>query len=203
MSDISISSVPKVREQQYGALYALWQSYLHMAAWGQPEYKDLDEDDRKAFAALVEQGSVFAYVEDCKRKAVRAGVVPTDRDGWLLPLGGSALRKDKGLSQTRRDEIRAVLTTMYPWIVRFDAMESEGNSTAGQGQGVAPRNRWFLGQYEASGTDTYHKPTKICVKWNALTTTERAEICPDSPGRVTNEAVEQAIKRTKKGLARA
>ena len=64
-------------------------------------------------------------------------------------------------------------------------------------KGVVPRNDWFLGQYEASKTDTFHKPAKIHAKWESMTATERAEICPDSPNKVTRFAVVQGIKRAR------
>lgn len=63
------------------------------------------------------------------------------------------------------------------------------------GKGVAPRDEWFVRQYEASGTDTYHKPAKVHHKWDTMRLAERAEICPDAPNKVTKSAVEQAIKR--------
>ena len=63
--------------------------------------------------------------------------------------------------------------------------------------GVAPRNAWSLQQYEASGTDTYHKPVKIHAKWGAMEATERAEICPDSPNKITKAAIVKGIKRAR------
>jgi hypothetical protein len=67
--------------------------------------------------------------------------------------------------------------------------------TPADGKGVAPRNDWFLAQYETKGTDTYHKPAKIHTKWAAMKATERAEICPDNPNKVTKDAVAKAINR--------
>ncbi len=64
-----------------------------------------------------------------------------------------------------------------------------------KGKGVAPRNAWFLAQYEAHGTDTYHKPAKIHAKWEAMKATERAEICPDSPNKIAKDTVWSSIKR--------
>ena len=66
------------------------------------------------------------------------------------------------------------------------------------GRGVAPRDDWFLKQYEASGTDTYHKPKRIQEKWWDMTEAERAAICPDSPGKVTLDTVKTGNKRAQK-----
>jgi hypothetical protein len=65
-------------------------------------------------------------------------------------------------------------------------------------KGVASRNLWFLQQYEAIGTETYHKPAKIYAKWDGMKVGERAIICPDSPNKITKAAVDSAIKRTRK-----
>ena len=62
--------------------------------------------------------------------------------------------------------------------------------------GVAPRNQWFLAQYNAKGTDTYHRPKAIQQKWWDMSDGGRTEICPDAPGRVSHDTVVQAIKRT-------
>jgi hypothetical protein len=62
-------------------------------------------------------------------------------------------------------------------------------------EGVASRDRWFVEQYEAIGTDTYHKPAKIWQKWCSMKSSERAGICPAAPNTVTKSAVEKAIKR--------
>jgi hypothetical protein len=64
--------------------------------------------------------------------------------------------------------------------------------------GVAPRNAWFLTQYEAIATDTYRKPAKIHAKWDAMTTMARAEICPDSPNKIAKATVASIIKRAKR-----
>ena len=65
-------------------------------------------------------------------------------------------------------------------------------------EGVTPRNDWFLKQYEASGTDTFHKPAMIYEKWTAMTQAERSAICPASPNKITKATVEQGIKRARK-----
>jgi hypothetical protein len=65
-------------------------------------------------------------------------------------------------------------------------------------KGVARRDAWFLQQYDARGTDTYHKPAKIHAKWEGMTATARAEICPTSPNKIAKGTVESAIKRGRK-----
>jgi hypothetical protein len=64
-----------------------------------------------------------------------------------------------------------------------------------QSRGVAPRDRKFVEWYNAPGTDTYHKPAKIHAKWEGMTATQRAAICPESPNKITKFAVTMAIKR--------
>ena len=64
-----------------------------------------------------------------------------------------------------------------------------------EGKGVAPRNRWFKQQYEASGTETYRSHAAIRDKWNRMTKEQRAEICPANTNIVTREGVITGIKR--------
>ncbi len=72
----------------------------------------------------------------------------------------------------------------------------EPPASTAAGKGVAPRNEWFLKQYETPG-DTFHRPSKVCAKWRALKLSEREAICPDSPGPVLQDAVVTAIKRAR------
>ena len=65
-------------------------------------------------------------------------------------------------------------------------------------KGVAPRNAKFLEWYEASGSDTFHKPKRIQEKWWGMTATARTEICPDNPGKVTGDTVVKGIKLARK-----
>jgi hypothetical protein len=67
-----------------------------------------------------------------------------------------------------------------------------------KGRSVTLRNRWFLTQHSALGTDTFHSPKAIREKWNRMTESERATICPSSPGKVTKDTVAQAIKLASK-----
>ena len=64
------------------------------------------------------------------------------------------------------------------------------------GSGFAPRDAWFLRQYEELGSDTYHKPVVIFHQWVRMTQEERATICPTAPNKVGREAVAKAIQRT-------
>ena len=66
------------------------------------------------------------------------------------------------------------------------------------GSGFAPRDAWFLRQYEELGSDTYHKPVVIFHQWVRMTQEERATICPTAPNKIAYEAVVQAIKRARK-----
>lgn len=58
-------------QSQYDALYDLWEAYLHMRAWGSAEYEQIRKDARVQFMELVQTGTLFAYVEDCKRHVLR------------------------------------------------------------------------------------------------------------------------------------
>ena len=95
-----------------------------------------------------------------------------------------------------------VKTECQPADEQQTTVSERGNETLDEqdtngliGKGVAPRDEWFVRQYEASGTDTYHKPAKVHHKWDTMRMAERVEICPDAPNKVTKSAVEQAIKR--------
>ena len=66
------------------------------------------------------------------------------------------------------------------------------------GKGVAPRDDWFLKQYDAVDTDTYHSPATIRSEWNGMRIEDRRAICEGSPSNVSVSAVEKAISRAKK-----
>ncbi len=76
-------------------------------------------------------------------------------------------------------------------------------NTALVGKGVAPRNTWIVQQYEAAGTETYHKPAKIHAAWCAMTTTARAAVCPDSPNKISKSTVAAVIKLANKVRTKA
>jgi hypothetical protein len=84
---------------------------------------------------------------------------------------------------------------------RIDAAARRGAekpADSEQKKGVAVRRDKFLEWYNAEGTDTYHKPAKICNTWNGLTQKERAAICPESPNKVAKSTVATDIKRARK-----
>jgi hypothetical protein len=62
------------------------------------------------------------------------------------------------------------------------------------GKGKAPRDAKFLEWYDAAGTDTYHKPAKIHLKWDRMTTTQRATICPDRPNKIAQSTIASFIR---------
>ena len=102
------------------------------------------------------------------------------------------------------EEIRNSLTTRHANGGKLPKVKPKAStSTASavntnpQGKGVVPRDAKFLEWYEARGTDTFHKPAKIHAKWEAMTATQRAEICPDSPNRIAKGTVESGIKRAR------
>jgi hypothetical protein len=78
------------------------------------------------------------------------------------------------------------------------AAVAEPPRTLPAGKGVAPRDAWFLQQWEARGTDTYHKPAKVHAKWNAMKLPEREAICPDRPERVSRDVVSKGITRARR-----
>lgn len=105
-------------QDQYDALYDLWQVYLHMRAWGRPEYAGLSEKAREEFTELVETRALFTYVEDCKRDLLRAGVeVP---DAWLNVLFAAHLTAGEPLPQAEADRLGVILAEMYPMLARLD-----------------------------------------------------------------------------------
>ena len=65
-------------ESQYHALYTLWEAYLHMRAWGRPDYDGLDPEARAEFARLVDARLLFEYVEDCKLDLIASGATVTN-----------------------------------------------------------------------------------------------------------------------------
>lgn len=111
---------------RYGALYRLWQVYLHMRAWGRPEYAELAADAREQFTDLVRTGSLFTFAEDCKRDVLRAGLDVPDR--WLKVLCMGRLRHDGPLPTADLDQLGAILDEMYPMLVRLDP---DAHPTAG------------------------------------------------------------------------
>lgn len=113
-------------EARYSALYHLWQVYLHMRAWGRPEYDDLSPEAREQFTELVRTGSLFTFTEDCKRDVLRAGLdVP---DHWLKVLCMGRVKHDAPLPTADFDQLGAILDEIYPTLVRLDP---DSHPTAG------------------------------------------------------------------------
>jgi hypothetical protein len=170
-----------------------------MRAWGTPEYEGLNKQERQDFTSQVRAGNLFSFVEDAKVNAVRAGVVPEGGDAWLIPLYAGHVQDGKPLPQDERDDLGRITTAMYPYLMRLEAaMAPEAPTPATPAtKGTASRDRWFLEQYEARGTDTYHKPAKIHGKWDEMKAADRAKLSPESPNKVTKSAVVQAIKRAR------
>jgi hypothetical protein len=119
----------------------------------------------------------------------------------------SRLGRTKGLAPSvrLRKKDRVIVQTWIAGVEADLASSAPSNDQAQQpkvdeptaGKGVAPRRRWFLQQYEARGTDTYHKPAKIHASWDRMTATERAAICPDSPNKIAKSTVESDIDRAR------
>lgn len=105
-------------DSRYSALYRLWQVYLHIRAWGRPEYGDLDSEAREQFSELVTTGALFSYVEDCKRDVLRAGISVQDR--WLDVLCMGRVSPGQALPKADADHIGKILDEMYPMLVRLD-----------------------------------------------------------------------------------
>lgn len=105
-------------QAQYDALYRLWESYLHMRAWGAPKYETIRVEARSHFANLVRTGVLFTYVEDCKRDVLRAGFEAPDR--WLSVLSAGRLAADEPLPEADRDQLGAILDEIYPALARLD-----------------------------------------------------------------------------------
>ena len=126
---------------------------------------------------------------------------------WRKPADAKRATRNRGQNGDRakkaaswQRELLAALRTVSPGGEKPAAPDKEvptgGEQTADTlGKGHAPRDAWFVKQYEANGTDTYHKPAKIHAKWNSMTAQERAEICSDSRNKITKAAVAKAINR--------
>jgi len=117
---------------QYDALYRLWEVFLHMRAWGVPEYGDLPEDAREGFAEAVATGALFTYVEDCKRDVLRAEIDLPDE--WLSVLYAAHVSPDVPLPQAERDHLGRILTAMYPMLCRLDPDATPGGEPAASGE---------------------------------------------------------------------
>lgn len=124
--------MPLNTSDQYDALYKLWEVYLHMSVWGLPEYEQLDADARAHFAELVQTGTLFNYVEDCKRDVMRAGLNPPNLWLWLLCASRCA---EGPLPQDDRDTLGTILSQIYLRLAKLDADSQAGNDPCGKRRG--------------------------------------------------------------------
>lgn len=125
-------------QRQYDALRRIWTVYLHMRAWGSPEYNGLGEDDRESFAQGLASGALFSFLEDCKRDALRTGLAIPDE--WLSVLYASHIKTDSPLPQVECDHLGRILGAMYPMLCRLDPDAAPSTpplptSTPEQGEG--------------------------------------------------------------------
>lgn len=116
-------------ESQYHALYTLWEAYLHMRAWGRPDYEGLDPEARAEFARLVDERLLFEYVEDCKLDLIASGA--TVPDAWLHPLCANRIRADKPLPDSDEAELGKILTQIYPVMLRLSVARGATGSASG------------------------------------------------------------------------
>jgi hypothetical protein len=109
-------------EWKYDAFMALWETYLHLRAWGQPEYEELQPEDKRYFKGLVAKGrqALLFHLEDCKLSVVRAGLGDQVRDEWLAILGLSDFDLAKGFPTAKRERLGKMLHEMYPTLLRLD-----------------------------------------------------------------------------------
>ncbi|MCC6238756.1 MAG: hypothetical protein IT448_00425 [Phycisphaerales bacterium] len=139
--------------ERYDALYRLWEVYLHMRAWGLPEYEGLGAAARKRFAVLVKTGALFTYVEDCKRDVLRAGL--SAPDAWLWPLCADRCN-DGVLPQEERDRLGRTLSEIYLQLVRLDP---DANPAGSDNQSKNKGGRPKMTNTEAE------KRTALIAKW--------------------------------------
>lgn len=72
----------------------------------------------------------------------------------------------------------------------LEPTEPSGHRRAGKLRAV-----WFLKQYEAEGTDTYHSPSTIARRWRDLSIEQRKAISPLEYRVLKTEGVRKAIMR--------
>jgi hypothetical protein len=119
------------------------------------------------------------------------------RGGGRRGLEGNATLQKWHDAIALTEELKATLNTANEQTAETKENLSGDVPSATKGKGVAPRNAWFLTQWEARGTDTYHKPAKIQDDWWHMTDKQRAEICPDNPARVSRVVVARGISRAR------
>jgi hypothetical protein len=147
-------------EWKHAAFQALWTTYLHLRAWGLPEYEELTPEDKAYFRGLVNKGrdALFAHIEDCKRAVLRGGLSGQVRDEWLAVIGLHDFDLVKGFPQAKRDRLGKLLDEMYPLLVRLDpdAQEEPGGAEPDQPIPKTP-------VYRRSGK--IHKSPRVYAVW--------------------------------------
>ena len=187
--------------------------YVRKSCSSSRQYFGNDKQDEE-----IEAGELLHYrsaAESCRQCAKGIGdlalaVARVFPDLWpqlrLVAVGVRWHEKadfdwDAAVAELRRIETVALASTVRLRGMGNDAQTQpvlDNEADVQEGKGVAPRNAWFLTQYEARRADTYHKPKKIHDKWWAMTDDERAAICPDASQRVTHAVVVQGIKLARK-----
>ena len=158
---------------------------------GEP-YTDVDIENIKLLHQFGEKGATKAIFDVLQEEY--ADVMKAHR--VEIPVMGTIVGAEGCETQN--------ITCQEPSLLELQnqkPLEGQAENKSDQnliGQGAAPRNIWFLEQYEAAGTDTYHKPAKIFDKWDRMTSEGRACICPDCPGKIAKSSVASAIKRARK-----
>ena len=103
-------------------------SILAHAGLGFGGIRKLHIESREAFTELIRTKALFAYVEDCKRAVLRAGI--SAPDAWLSVLCAASIAFDSPLPIAERNRLGAILGEMYPALVRLDAGDGELQSNA-------------------------------------------------------------------------
>ena len=180
------------RHAPYNALYRLWEVFLYMRAWGLPEYNELPKEAREGFAELVATGRLFAYVEDCKRDVLAAGVdLPNE---WLSVLYALHVSAESPLPEDERDHLGRILTAMYPMLCRLDpavtargdgkedALSDKPSSDGRQRQPARARVKELVISYLV----THHKYDNGSVgHWEPIGIRELANNIRCNPGHVS------------------
>jgi hypothetical protein len=176
----------------------------------------------RIIAEIIDAGGLEAAEFAPFRVAVRV-VAESPKRQWSDVLGAVATTlpvsdtEEKPRSPLRvvpfvvsrvRHEVESAATVAIPRRPAADDNEKRlpGDGGTGDGteetdalprKGVAPRNEWFLEQYEAVGMNTHHSPKHIHDKWWNMPDAERKSICPKAPQKVALAVVRQGIVRAR------
>ena len=141
-------------EYKYQAFLALWTTYLHLRAWGLPDYEELSPGDKEYFRGLVAKGrdAVFSHVEDTKRAVLAAGLGSQVHDDCLNFLGAASFDPVKGLPQALRDQLGTIMYPMYALLVRLDpdSMPAVGSAPNGKAPDDLITTEVAISEYETS-----------------------------------------------------